>query len=153
MANPCSQIHQEILSTGHPCLFSRYKLENVPYNGKDPSAATVPQIFRQELLKKKNRVVKVQDWLPLQVKEQAAFKDISQFGRYLRARTYSLGSAIEIKNYFNYITFRRKTLNPKPSAERLPAEILADEFSKVREEYELFSTKLLGCLCSGSFHP
>jgi putative hemolysin len=101
----------------------------------------------QELLKKKNRVVKVRIGSPLHVKEQAAFKDISQYGRYLRARTYSLGSAIEIRNYFNYITFRRK---PKPEllAERLPAEILSGEFAKVREEYELFSTKNNSVVCA-----
>jgi putative hemolysin len=101
----------------------------------------------QELLKKKNRVVKVRIGSPLQVREQAAFKDISQYGRYLRARTYSLGSAIEIKNYFKYITLRRKH-KPEALAERLPSEILADEFSRVREEFELFSTKNYSVVCA-----
>jgi len=39
--------------------------------------------------------VKIRIGSPVTVKEQAEFKDVSQYGRYLRARTYLLGSTLE----------------------------------------------------------
>ncbi|MCU0363300.1 MAG: lysophospholipid acyltransferase family protein [Bacteroidales bacterium] len=100
-----------------------------------------------EILKKKNRVIRVRLGSPLTVNEQQAFCDTEQFGRYLRARIYSLGSAIEVKKYFDYITLRRKP-KPEPIADPVDNDILAAEFESVKEEYGLFSTKNYYAVCA-----
>ena len=47
-----------------------------------------------ELLNKKKRVVKVRVGNPIDVPTQASFHDIGQYGKFLRAKTYLLGSAL-----------------------------------------------------------
>lgn len=100
-----------------------------------------------ELQNKKNRIVKIRIGKPVTVKEQDGFKDISQFGRYLRARTYLLGTPLEAGSFFNKLSFRIKT-NPEPVSEPVPSEKLAEEFNRIRSDYELFSLNNFSLVCA-----
>ncbi len=100
-----------------------------------------------ELLNKKNRTIKIRIGKPIQVKEQDEFKDLSHFGRYLRARVYSLGSALEVKNFFDKQPLRRKK-KPEPVNDPVPDDILEQEINKVKNEFELFSTKNYTVICA-----
>ena len=100
-----------------------------------------------ELQNKKNRIVKIRIGKPVTVKEQDGFKDISQYGRYLRARTYLLGTPLEAGNFFNKLSFRIKT-NPEPVDEPVPSEILTAEFNRVRKDYELFNINNFSLVCA-----
>lgn len=100
-----------------------------------------------ELLHKKNRVVKIRIGKPVTVKEQDEFKDISQYGRYLRARTYLLGSPLEARNFFNKLSIRIKA-NPEPLARSVPTAVLEDEFKRIRSEYELFAINNFSLVCA-----
>ncbi len=93
-----------------------------------------------ELLHKGNRNIKVRIGSPITVKEQSGFEDIMHFGQYLRARVYSLGSAIEVKKFSMQRT-RHRIFKPEPIVERVPAGILREEFDRIRINYELFSSK------------
>lgn len=100
-----------------------------------------------EVTRRRNRIIKVRIGSPLTVREQKAFADTGRFGRYLRARTYSLGSAIEVRNYLDFLTIRRKK-RPEPLADAVPAEILSYEYAAVKEKYELFSTRNYSLVCA-----
>lgn len=100
-----------------------------------------------EIRNKKKRNVIIRIGTPISVREQAEFKDLAKYGRYLRARTYSLGSAIEAKKFFDLKPVLIKPI-PEPVAGAMPGEILAEEFGRIRKEYELFTTKNYSVVCS-----
>ena len=93
-----------------------------------------------ELINKRHKLLKVRIGKPVTVKEQAEFSDPARFGRYLRARTYSLGSAIEAKPFFVNLR-RRRISRQEPVA--LPADpaVLREEVNSIRQSYELFTSK------------
>jgi putative hemolysin len=100
-----------------------------------------------ELFNKKGRTIKIRIGTPITVKEQSDFKDISQFGRYLRARVYSLGSVLEARKFFNKQSGRKKKQS-EPIIEPVPSNVLAEEVSKVKSEYGLFSRKDYSVICA-----
>ena len=100
-----------------------------------------------ELFNKKNRTIKIRIGTPITVKEQSDFKDISQFGRYLRARVYSLGSVLEVRKFFNKQSGKKKK-HPEPIIEPVPSNKLAEEVNKVKPEYGLFSTRNYSVICA-----
>ncbi len=101
-----------------------------------------------ELFNKKNKVVKLRMGLPITPKEQEEFTDIPRFGRYLRLKTYALGSSIEVKKFFNY------KLKPEPQPEQIiPAvsqELIQSEVESLMETYLLFKSKNFCVLCAPS---
>lgn len=100
-----------------------------------------------EILNKTNRTVKIRIGSAISVKEQSEFKDLAKFGRYLRARTYSLGSSLEAGKFFSR-SFMTKRQRVEPLASPAPADILIAEFEKIRSAYELFSTKNYSVVCA-----
>jgi len=100
-----------------------------------------------ELQNRKNRIVKIRIGTPITVKEQSEFKDIAQYGRYLRARTYSLGSSLEAQHFFNKLSFRTKS-QAEPLISPVAEGRLKNEFDKIRSEYELFSVRNFSVVCS-----
>jgi putative hemolysin len=100
-----------------------------------------------ELISKKNRMVKIRIGSPISVIEQSEFKDIAQYGRYLRARTYALGSRLEARKFF-VPQQNGKKIKPEPVIAPVPPEILTDEFRKIRPEHELFSIKNYSVICA-----
>lgn len=100
-----------------------------------------------ELTQKKNRTVQVRIGSPITVKEQSDFENVFQFGQYLRARTYSLGSALKVKKFFNDYSYRRKP-DPEPLADPVPVDVLTREFNSIRKDYELFTIKNYTVVCA-----
>lgn len=98
-------------------------------------------------LQKKNKTVKIRIGTPVSFNEQSEFKDTEQLGRYLRARTYSLGSALEVRKFFNKRA-KRKKLRAEPLAEPVPSYMLEKEFNNIKPEFELFSTKNYSVFCA-----
>ncbi len=100
-----------------------------------------------ELTQKKNRTVIVRIGSPITVKEQTEFENMFQFGQYLRARTYSLGSALKVKKFFSDYTYWRKP-DPEPLADPVPVDVLTEEFNSIRSDYELFTIKNYTVVCA-----
>jgi len=100
-----------------------------------------------ELFNKKNKTIKIRIGTPVTLKEQSEFKDTSQFGRYLRARVYSLGSALEVRKFFNKQP-GKKQRKPELVVEPVQSHILAEEVRIVKPEYELFTTKNYSVICA-----
>lgn len=98
---------------------------------------------------KKNRIIKIRIGSSVTVKEQASFRDLSQYGRFLRAKTYSLGSVLEARKFFRRPhLLKRKAEN---IADPVPADALTAEFNCVRSEYELFSSGNYSVVCAPAF--
>ncbi len=100
-----------------------------------------------ELTQKKNRTVQVRIGSPITVREQSDFENVFQFGQYLRARTYSLGSALKVKKFFSDYSYRRKPV-PEPLADPVPVDVLTREFNSIRKDYELFTIKNYTVVCA-----
>ncbi len=101
-----------------------------------------------ELLNKRRKPVKVRIGSAISVTEQATFPEVYQFGRYLRARTYSLNSGIQVKRFFNYSLKRQKRVEEiaKPSSE----ETIKNEIAGLRSESLLFQVKKFKVFCAPS---
>ncbi|PKP37813.1 MAG: hemolysin [Bacteroidetes bacterium HGW-Bacteroidetes-15] len=101
-----------------------------------------------ELFNKKNKVVKLRMGIPISVQEQSEFVDIARFGRFLRLKTYALGSSIEVKKFFNY------KLKPEPKAMDIIApvspELIQSEVESLMENHLLFKSKNFCVLCAPS---
>jgi putative hemolysin len=93
-----------------------------------------------EIINKKHKTIRVRIGKPLSVREQGEFSDIAQFSRYLRARTYSLGSALEAKPFFLESRHRRSR-KQEPVAEPVDRMVLREEFNSIQQPYELFAAK------------
>jgi len=93
-----------------------------------------------ELINKRHKVIRIRIGKPVSVNEQADFNDTARLGRYLRARTYSLGSALEAKPFFSGLR-RRKSTRQEPVAPAADKALLREEINAVRQSYELFSSK------------
>lgn len=93
----------------------------------------------RELINKRHKIIKVRVGKALTVKEQTGFRDTARFGRYLRARTYSLGSNLEARPFFT--GFSR---NPSHRQEQvIPAvekKTLSGEVDSIRQTSELFKS-------------
>ncbi len=101
-----------------------------------------------ELLSKKHKNIKIRIGNPVKPAEQQKFEDVYQFGRFLRARTYSMESAIEVKRFFNY------NLKPQPKPEQvidpIPKEKIHAELQEIRNDFTLFNLKNYTVFCAPS---
>lgn len=99
-----------------------------------------------ELLNKKNKTIEVRIGSPISVKEQASFEDINQYGRFLRIKTYSLGSSLEVKRFFNYSLKRKQ----KQEAVIPPIEecLIEGELNSLTKEQHLFDSSSFSVFCT-----
>jgi len=101
-----------------------------------------------EVFNKKHKTIRIRIGNPVSVKEQESFSDISTFGRYLRAKTYALGSVLEVKKFFRPRINRNK--KPEPIADPVAPGLIIDEIENIREEYTLFSSDQFDVFCTPS---
>ena len=83
----------------------------------------------KEMLKMKKKVVKIRIGAPIPVKDQDAIPNISSYAKFLRAKTYSLGSALDIKKFF--IPRIKVKTKAKEIIEPLPKDLVAEELEKL----------------------
>lgn len=101
-----------------------------------------------ELLNKKNKTIRIRIGNPIPVKDQDEFNNISRFSRYLRAKTYALGTALEVKKFFK-ITMpvpvkAEEVIEPQPLSK------IKEEISAIEENYLLFVTQNFKVYCAPS---
>jgi len=101
-----------------------------------------------EVFNKKHKKIRIRIGNPISVKEQESFTDISTFGRYLRAKTYSLGSVLEVKKFFRPRINRNK--KPEAIADPVAPGLIIDEIEQIREEYALFTSDQFDVFCTPS---
>lgn len=96
-----------------------------------------------EMLRMRGRTVRMRIGKPIPPKDLAAFSGADQLARYLRAKTYALGSGVQVKReLFAPLRFPRK---PKPIVEEQPSSAIAQEIAAIADlrinqqsEFDLF---------------
>lgn len=99
-----------------------------------------------ELLNKKKQVIKLRVGSPISTETQNSFTDIMQYGKFLRAKTYLLGSSLEVKKFF--LKSQKAEKKAEPIATEIATEILQKEISDIREDYLLFTMKNYSIYCA-----
>ena len=102
-----------------------------------------------ELFNKKNKIIKVRVGHPISVKEQDKFPEIEQYGRFLRAKTYALGTSLEVKHFLKQIRIQR-TKRVEPVINPVPVEEIEKEFEKIKNEFLLFNIQNFEVYCAPS---
>ncbi len=101
-----------------------------------------------ELLNKKNKTIKIRIGQPITVQEQDDYTDIAKFGRFLRLKTYALGTTLEVNKFFNYKLSSEK--KPEPVIPPTPIETIIEEVEKLSCNYQLFKSKNYRVICAPS---
>lgn len=101
-----------------------------------------------EMLNKKNKVIKVRIGSPITVEEQKEYTDLSRFGRFLRLKTYALGSSIEVNHYFDYNL--KSQVKQEPIIPPVPQNIIEKEVEQLASKYLLFKSKNFNVMCAPS---
>ncbi|MHC1702684.1 MAG: lysophospholipid acyltransferase family protein [Tenuifilaceae bacterium] len=105
-------------------------------------------ILPWEMLNKKNKTIKVRIGSPITVQEQQEYTDISRLSRFLRLKTYALGSSIEVKNYFNYSI--KPQVKQEPLIDAVPQEIIEKEVETLMVNNLLFKSRNYSVVCAPS---
>jgi len=99
-----------------------------------------------ELFNKHGREIVIRIGSPITLKEQDEFREINEYGKLLRMRTYCLG--------FNKPMFTRKVVNirKKPLKIIQPVDqyLLEDEIERIKSDALLFSIKEFSIFCAPS---
>lgn len=101
-----------------------------------------------ELLNKKNRVVKLRIGNPISVEAQDSFTDMVQYGKFLRAKTYLLGSSLEVKKFF--LKSQKAEQKAEPVAMETESSLLKKEVEDIVSDYLLFNMKNYSVYCAPS---
>ena len=102
-----------------------------------------------EVFSKKKRIIRIRIGSPISVKEQDEFKDIARYGRFIRAKTYALGTALEVKKFFKHKNKRLR--KAKKVIDPVPLEKIESEINRILPEYSLFKNKNYILFCVPSF--
>ncbi len=101
-----------------------------------------------ELLNKKRKIIKIKIGNPISVKDQEGISDLARYGRFLRAKTYALGTSLEVKKFF-----RKGMLHLKKEEQiidSIPQEILVKEIKGLPKTDFLLKQKNFEVYCSPS---
>ncbi len=101
-----------------------------------------------EILNKKNRLIKIRIGSPISLKEQLEFHDFETYGRYLRARVYSLGI---VSGTRKIVKRKREKVKMEPVIEACEPQTILEEFKEVRKNYELFTAGNFTAICAPSY--
>ena len=88
-----------------------------------------------EMYNKAGKEIQVRIGKPILVRDQARFKDIIEFGRYLRMRTFSLGIQPEKHRRLWHFTSN----HPQPVIQPVLSTLIADEIERLKPDSVLFS--------------
>lgn len=106
-----------------------------------PSLRTIA--LPSELFRKKQQEVVVRIGRKIKVTDQSGWDSIDQFGRFLRAKTYSLDSSIEVKSFFKEKLYRLKSKEAIVSQE--DQQLICNEIELIQDckilqqaEFELY---------------
>jgi len=103
----------------------------------------------KEFFNKAKTVIRVRIGRPISVEEQAEFKDLELYGRFLRAKTYALGTPFEVKKFFRP-QFIPRVKKVETIIDPVPLDKLLPEIELMREKYHLFDSSEFSCMCAPS---
>ncbi len=96
-----------------------------------------------EMMNKKGKKLRMRIGKPIPPKDIASFEDIDQLSRFLRAKTYALGTPLDVrKEYFFQRQFPKKA---KPIVEAISNESLLEDIRALPEKCHLFDHQNIAC--------
>ena len=98
-----------------------------------------------ELFKQRKRIIHIRIGSPIVPREQLEFSDIARYGRYLRTKTYALGTSLEVNKFFSVSRGRPK--REEPIAEPVPVKKIESEIAMVMGRYSLFKIQNYNVIC------
>ncbi len=106
-----------------------------------------------ELFNKKNEKITVRIGKPISIKTLQTFDDPNDLLRFARARTYALGSALDVKKYFD-IDFKSMVFpsDPEPIIEETPLDLILQDIKRAKEKDLLFKQENFCVFMSGAKH-
>lgn len=84
-----------------------------------------------ELFNKKNKLIRIRIGNLIPVKDQHEFTDTLKYGRFLRAKTYSLGTTLEVRKFFSYSL--KRAPGEEPVADPVPLPKLIEDIDRINE--------------------
>jgi len=109
-----------------------------------------PNQLPQELFNRRNRAIYIRVGNPIPVKDLDHFDNIYQLGRFLRVKTYALGSTLDVKKFY-----RKKLIVRQEESEKIVdsvgSEKLLEDISKISKEHFLFKLSNYSVYCVPSF--
>ena len=100
-----------------------------------------------EMLRKKGDSIHMRIGKPIQPKDTLMFTSIDQYGRYLRAKTYALGSSLEVKR--DYFRIFRIEKSPEPIVSAVEHHLILAEIDTIKE-FKTLSYDHFDCFVVGS---
>ena len=112
-----------------------------------PSLRTVR--LPSELFNKRKKIIRIRIGNPISVKEQSEFSDIERYGRFLRTKTYALGSALEVQKFFKPRIFRSSRIEEIITP--VNPEKIEMEIDAIRGKYLLFESGEFEVFCAPAY--
>jgi len=84
-----------------------------------------------EMLRKKGDTIRMRIGKPIQPKDTEMFTSLDQYGRYLRAKTYALGSSFEVKR--DYFRLFRTAKSPEEIIEPVNHSLITSEIERIAD--------------------
>ena len=102
-----------------------------------------------ELLNPKTSFFSVRIGNPISLADQKEFNNTARFGRYLRSKTYALGTSLEVNRFFKY-KLKWRVNEAEKITDAVPNHIIENEVEQVKKEYTLFSSGDFQVICAPS---
>jgi len=103
-----------------------------------------------ELLNKRNKVIRIRIGNPICVEEQEEFADLNQYSRFLRAKTYALGTSLEVKKFFSPKRKKQKEEVVEDIIDPVDPLVVISEVEELKKEHLLFQSKNFSIICAPS---
>ncbi|MCD6556361.1 MAG: lysophospholipid acyltransferase family protein, partial [Bacteroidales bacterium] len=103
----------------------------------------------KEFFNKKKKTIKIRINKPISVKELNEFHDIERLSRFLRAKTYALGTPFEVKKFIRP-KFIPKAKKVEKIIDPIPFEKIQPEINLLKENHHLFDSNEYSVVCGPS---
>jgi len=103
----------------------------------------------KEFFNKKKKTIKIRIGNPIQVKELNQFHEIELLSRFLRAKTYALGTPFEVKKFIRP-KFIPKVKKVEKIIDPVPTEKIEPEIRLLKKKYHLFDSNEYSVVCGPS---
>lgn len=101
-----------------------------------------------ELMNKNNKIIQVRIGKAISLNDQQEIKEVDRYGRYLRAKTYALGSSLAVKKFF--IPDAPRLKNEETIIDPVSTEKLVIEIGTIEEDCLLFKSSGFHVYCAPS---
>jgi putative hemolysin len=98
-----------------------------------------------ELFNKKDKTIKLRIGAPVTIEDQDHFDDLVTYGKYLRARTYSLENPVPVNKFFRPIKIKKKHL--EPICPPVSTDRIINDINYAKENYLLFNSGNYSVFC------